>query len=1755
MEQQLWRHISSLNEYSDGGNRSSVYKSIEKLMKASDVKNSLQNKYVHQFLAHIMADLKTEDEELTQAALAVLCLLFSENLMSSLEREYEKDLLTQIVEILEHSKGPFLLQKTLCIIITKQNFSQTVMELFVKSILSALSVSNTSSDTVIIDVINRLLQQSPRKMQEHMLLWLKITLELTANNSVIIRQLAVTTIKANLSLIQSKRKQILPVCGSFLKQKILTTLKSLATKKEILQEILSAQLPVYMNIIGEDLKRSASLSNLVLHFMEKGFRHADDDIRLTAFKTWDCLIECFSANKELLSTSKYVKLLTEPLKLKIKSEALLHALIGTMWKLAVYLDDKLPDLFEVLCSPLLEICFGDSSTPVKSSRRSSGRLSLRKQVSPYRSIQVLGAEILIRLLCDVTNLNYPMNLSSLRKPWIKAPSTFARFFSEVMRFVCDATCYLHKILPAEIFLHLWKSLVECTHDNVVRKRDVEMFRCLYQSVHRIVSCDVTPTFLLAIISYLTSFPTKILNSSLHSTSEISAMHGTPILSIFQFLLSPHVCVEENIKNPKFLACAELVICYGLERKIGTLEYVRAVITHLCFDNDIYIKMWNCLCKHTLDYVLKTQNINQGDSLENDFTAIHSLLLFPVEFFLQRKSSLDFDIIDLSTSLWMELLKHFLSFSSLVTKSDSDEERTFLLRHILCMVQKHKLVHLSEEPIGFFEKLLLALIDDAKFLNENIQRKLPASKKYANNDTSSLTTNGFNAIITELLLEFGKVSLMDNKQLPPNILPCLKTIFRNVPQDLVASNFHSFMELFSIYLNIHSNKTWPYQIDVEETWNQVLSRLQLTDTNFEDDVVCDLFLIAFSHPSQSIYHTTVNFWKMKIKDFLDITSLNENFKSTLLNIYEKEGFAVTRTLSSVDSSEVDGNVSTESWESDIEHQSKVSQDEITEASGDVSILSTNTEDDNVFENVNNTQIPSPVSTAKACLSLVMTCTNDKSGNKINNNAEQTCVVKQPQTTRQSARLRKNNYVQLAGETKKKKVDNNEDRTTIGQHENPYHSEQTGNLGLKEKHISSNDGEEDNFDKVQESSQPVTNSSTSSSNVIILESEDEELFSECQNTVDGSAADDENDNISYNTAVDYDTTRVDSDMSVNSVDDTRRTTCSPMTLSSEPSPTHTDSVNANGSIFEVVEMAEISVCPAQQSQDKSFATAQACTNSGGAAVLSSKTLNHTDERSINGDHHEVSLVSSSPQPTSQIDESVYEVVEMAEMSVYVGRQLEDQSAIQQLLSPGAEQDNLNVCKSDTDINSTSSNEMLSVISDSNAVVAETTSQHDENNSTSKNGDRSMYEVVEMAEMSINPEVVCDTNNSESELYANEALVNAKKNIGVEELIGSKEVLEMSLSSDISHGTMDTSIEKSLYEVVQMVDLSSSCVDPVDRAPIETSTPFSADKEKQPVSSNNDSFNVCAKDLDIHPLDCSFEAGDEPKEEKPKDNLIGDTITPVCLNNRPTDEESSKDSLFVNTETKNKKIDVVVSLNRTQCSKFSETNTVKVQQSSLCPDPHIRQCLTAADPATILESAVLTPKSCLRKRLISKDAYSSPNDPLKEGMTRTNIMDEFSPATKSRRVSFAEPISTSAAKEDILPISPTAIPVSVKNKFHPRVVNRRLSLPAPKRTLVSPRLDVTRSPLSVRSASVAAAIAGIKARNTESPVRPGQTSLTSQMSLLKSLDFNNVTVSKLIDLDYLNNLSTNDLENLTQFLLTSTPVIHSVLMQKLKNHAHEA
>ena len=52
-------------------------------------------------------------------------------------------------------------------------------------------------------------------------------------------------------------------------QEVLPNLNSLNGKENILNEILTLQLPMFMKIIGEDYKRSSRLSNSLLKFVEK----------------------------------------------------------------------------------------------------------------------------------------------------------------------------------------------------------------------------------------------------------------------------------------------------------------------------------------------------------------------------------------------------------------------------------------------------------------------------------------------------------------------------------------------------------------------------------------------------------------------------------------------------------------------------------------------------------------------------------------------------------------------------------------------------------------------------------------------------------------------------------------------------------------------------------------------------------------------------------------------------------------------------------------------------------------------------------------------------------------------------------------------------------------------------------------------------------------------------------------------------------------------------------------------------------------------------------------------------------------------------------------------------------------------------------------------------------------------------------------------------------------------------------------------
>uniref|UniRef100_F6VTD0 Uncharacterized protein n=2 Tax=Ciona intestinalis TaxID=7719 RepID=F6VTD0_CIOIN len=187
--------------------------------------------------------------------------------------------------------------------------------------------------------------------------------------------------------------------------------------------------------------------------------------------------------------------------------------------------------------------------------------------------------------------------------------------------------------------------------------------------------------------------------------------------------------------------------------------------------------------------------------------------------------------------------------------------------------------------------------------------------------------------------------------------------------------------------------------------------------------------------------------------------------------------------------------------------------------------------------------------------------------------------------------------------------------------------------------------------------------------------------------------------------------------------------------------------------------------------------------------------------------------------------------------------------------------------------------------------------------------------------------------------------------------------------------------------------------------------------------------------------------------------------------------------------------------------------------------------------------TVEVCSNKRLstITEMAATPPSSP---GILKKSIT--VSPALKTRRVSFAEPISQSTICENTIPRSPTASPWRSHKYLKKRVVSRRLSLPAPRRFRPD---DAQRSPMSVRSATVAKAIADIRARESElsatnqlSPSTGNKGVPPTQPPVSPVKQGDDVIMAKMCDVIYLSRYSAEQLTEVMQAVVT-------VLARKVK------
>ncbi|XP_078493608.1 telomere-associated protein RIF1-like [Ciona intestinalis] len=718
--------LNELTKKECSSERNQVYNSIIRLLKTSST-TLKQSKLLAQQLT---LDFGRETAESSNILLSVIHALFDSDVTDRTEHtDLQTEILRNFSVFLKNSKSS---QAKLLNELSNHNFPPTVVAPFVEDIVAAVgSISDVTIADQVITTVARFLSTNQDAMLTCINIWLTKLLSYTSHQASSTRVSAVSVIDEHIDIIVKRRDVIMHSCAGTLTKICFPALKPLYSNDEALKEILSSQVLVIMKIIGVQFKRSSTLLNATLEPVAKGFRHSKDEIKVLSFKAWDQLIEALGEDKEIMSSPKYINLLTQPIKFKAKNEVVLESMIRTSWKLVVKLEEKMVDLFELVCAPLIELCLGDISSRDKTSRRSSLRFSqLRQNLLSHSSTQLLSADVIGHMIMDVTTTTYSPRLTPLHSPYIGNPAVFPRFSSTLIPVICDVIKHLHRQLPDDFISQLWSTLVNCVNCYIAKKRDTDMFRSLFNSTNQIVNESVVPPRVaMTLVFNLSSFPTKILNSSLYYAGdrELGNVHGTPVLSVIKLLFTPAI-LDVIMEDTSLWSRLEELISIGMQRRIAILEFVHDVVKLFQHRHLIFMHLWGHLADHVFEYMTKSGNINQGDSFEHDFVALFSLLGFPLTFIFNG-GDCGKDVVDDLTTTWEEIFDKFVEMSRLVSSVKRNEVVNKMIEMTIEKLEgNEKSICETETSVQFLTNITMVLVSNTNYtdLPTNIipERKSP-----------------------------------------------------------------------------------------------------------------------------------------------------------------------------------------------------------------------------------------------------------------------------------------------------------------------------------------------------------------------------------------------------------------------------------------------------------------------------------------------------------------------------------------------------------------------------------------------------------------------------------------------------------------------------------------------------------------------------------------------------------------------------------------------------------------------------------------------------------------------------------------------------------------------------------------------------------------------------------------------------------------------------------------------------------------------
>ncbi|XP_023586158.1 telomere-associated protein RIF1 isoform X2 [Trichechus manatus latirostris] len=656
--------------------------------------------------------ISSQNSELSSAALQALGLcLYNPKISSGLSESNIQELLSKLNDTVKTSDKN--VRTRALWVISKQTFPTEVVGKAVSSIIETLEIVLNKGEmhSAIVDfealnVIIRLIEQAPIQMGEESVRWAKLVIPLVVHSAEKVHLRGATALEMGMPLLLQKQHEIASITEQLMTAKLISELQKLFMSKN--ETYVLKLWPLFVRLLGKTLHRSGSFINSLLQLEELGFRSGAPVIKKIAFIAWKSLIDNFALNPDILCSAKRLKLLMQPLSsIHVRTESLALTKLEVWWYLLMRLGPHLPANFEQVCVPLIQstISIDSNASPQGSSSRvTTPNLNpmtpVHKGASPYGapvtprmnlssnlggmatipSIQLLGLEMLLHFLLGPEVLSFAkqnklaLSLEALEHPLISSPSFFCKHANTLITAVHDSFVTVGKDASDSVINAVWKELINLVKSviesgNKKEKPSSDVLTLVLKSLESIVKSEVLPVSKTLVLMEITikGLPQKVLGSP--------AYQGTPALFLIQLIFNINL-LECGITNERFFLNLETLVGCVLSGPTSPLAFSDSVLNVInqnakqLESKEHLWRMWSIIVSPLTELINQTNEVNQGDALEHNFSAIYGALILPVNHVFSVQ---EFPMATMKILLrtWSELYRAFARCAALVATAEEN----------------------------------------------------------------------------------------------------------------------------------------------------------------------------------------------------------------------------------------------------------------------------------------------------------------------------------------------------------------------------------------------------------------------------------------------------------------------------------------------------------------------------------------------------------------------------------------------------------------------------------------------------------------------------------------------------------------------------------------------------------------------------------------------------------------------------------------------------------------------------------------------------------------------------------------------------------------------------------------------------------------------------------------------------------------------------------------------------------------------------